>query len=450
MPMPSQRPISPSSSRASGSPSRAASVTSGPVRSSGCPPTRSNRSETTGLPADIRARASRTRALPEAYCSQQPRLPHSQRMPSGTTCMWPNSPAMPKRPRMTRPSRTMPPPMPVPRLTMTRWLSPRPAPKRYSAHTAALASLSTKIGRSHAPAEGGPQRLVAPGQVRGEDDGGAVGGDEPGRADADGGDRRRRPRGAPRRRRRSCPRRRAGSSSGAGCRGGPGAGRCRGRRRRRRRPWSRRCRCRSRAGRQPRGSSCGSSASRTGMGRARPARSASGAVVRGCVRTGGGRGGAARAREVGEDGRGHPGEVGEARERLGAQRADDGRGAAQRAPLAERVGAAGGGATVGGRGRASPRGASVACRRVGGVGGSGSRRSASATGRVGGRGGLGRGPAQALEQARGLVGDRADLLVPALSAHWPTAPRRARTARAALRCPPQHSGRRSAAAPTAG
>ncbi len=29
---------------------------------------------------------------------------------------------------------------------MTRWLSPRPAPKRCSAHTAALASLSTKIG----------------------------------------------------------------------------------------------------------------------------------------------------------------------------------------------------------------------------------------------------------------------------------------------------------------
>ena len=60
--------------------------------------------------------------------------------------MCPNSPAMPKRPRMTRPSSTMPPPMPVPRLTMTRWLSPRPAPKRCSAQTAALASLSTKIG----------------------------------------------------------------------------------------------------------------------------------------------------------------------------------------------------------------------------------------------------------------------------------------------------------------
>ena len=67
------------------------------------------------------------------------------------------------------------------------------------------------------------------------------------------------------------------------------------------------------------------------------------------------------------------------------------------------------------------------------------------SGRVGG---LGRGPPQALEQAGGLVGDRADLLVPALSAHWPTAPRRARTARAALRCPRQHSGRRSGAAPT--
>ena len=36
---------------------------------------------------------------PTAYCSQQPRLPHSHRRPSGTTCMCPNSPATPNRPR---------------------------------------------------------------------------------------------------------------------------------------------------------------------------------------------------------------------------------------------------------------------------------------------------------------------------------------------------------------
>ena len=37
----------------------------------------------TGDPASTSSRASRTRALPEAYCSQQPRLPHSQRWPVG-------------------------------------------------------------------------------------------------------------------------------------------------------------------------------------------------------------------------------------------------------------------------------------------------------------------------------------------------------------------------------
>ena len=31
--------------------------------------------------------------------AQQPRMPHSHRWPSGTTCMWPNSPAMPFAPR---------------------------------------------------------------------------------------------------------------------------------------------------------------------------------------------------------------------------------------------------------------------------------------------------------------------------------------------------------------
>ena len=44
-----------------------------------------------------RSRAKRTRALPLEYCSQQPRPPHSHGRPSGTTCMCPNSPAMPLR-----------------------------------------------------------------------------------------------------------------------------------------------------------------------------------------------------------------------------------------------------------------------------------------------------------------------------------------------------------------
>ena len=99
-----------------------------------------------GLLAVISERASRTRALPEAYCSQQPRLPHSQRCPPGTTCMWPNSPAMPKRPRTTWPFMSSAPPMPVPSVTIITWVWPCAAPKRHSAQAAALASLSTKIG----------------------------------------------------------------------------------------------------------------------------------------------------------------------------------------------------------------------------------------------------------------------------------------------------------------
>jgi len=50
------------------------------------------------------SRASLTSALPELYCSQQPRLPHGQRWPPGTTCIWPNSPATPYLPRLTWPS----------------------------------------------------------------------------------------------------------------------------------------------------------------------------------------------------------------------------------------------------------------------------------------------------------------------------------------------------------
>jgi len=63
---------------------------------------------------------------------------------------------------------------------------------------------------------------------------------------------------------------------------------------------------------------------------------------------------------------------------------------------------------------------------------------------------LGSGAAQALQQPAGLVGHRPHLLVPALSAHWPTAPRHARTGPAAHRGPQQHRARCTAAAPRAG
>ncbi len=128
------------------SPSRASSVMSGPVISGMLPLTRSMRPWATGESAAASSLASRTRALPELYCSQQPRLPHGQRCPPGTTCIWPNSPATPYLPRLTCPSSRIAPPMPVPSVIMTRWSSPRPAPKRHSAQAAVLASLSTITG----------------------------------------------------------------------------------------------------------------------------------------------------------------------------------------------------------------------------------------------------------------------------------------------------------------
>ncbi len=134
------------------SPSRASSVMSGPVMSVTRPPTRSMMLYATGESAAASSRASRTRALPELYCSQQPRLPHGQRCPAGTTCMWPNSPATPYLPRLTAPSSRIAPPMPVPSVIMTRWSSPRPAPKRHSAQAAVLASLSTMTGTARRPA----------------------------------------------------------------------------------------------------------------------------------------------------------------------------------------------------------------------------------------------------------------------------------------------------------
>ena len=146
-PTPSHWPTSASSSTAVWSPACAACVTSGPVSRSGSPPAACSRPCATGDLAEMSSRASRTRALPLAYCSQHPRLPHSQRWPPGTTCMCPNSPATPNRPRTSAPSNSSPPPMPVPSVMTARCDSPRPAPNRHSAHAAALASLSTITGR---------------------------------------------------------------------------------------------------------------------------------------------------------------------------------------------------------------------------------------------------------------------------------------------------------------
>ena len=143
-PTPSQSPTEAKARRATRSPSSAAVVTIGPVTRSGWP---SHISASTDGCSTIIVRALRTRALPEEYCSQQPRRPHSQAWPSGTTCMWPNSPAMPLAPRRTRPSRSTAPPMPVPIVIISAELAPRAAPWCASARAAQLASLSSTTGQ---------------------------------------------------------------------------------------------------------------------------------------------------------------------------------------------------------------------------------------------------------------------------------------------------------------
>ena len=126
------------------SPARAAWVTIGPLTRSGSPPASCASLD----PGWSRAASlpSRPIARPAATCSQQPRFPHPHRGPSGSTMMCPTSAANPCAPRKSRPSATIPPPMPVPTVIISRWFEPRPAPKRNSPHAATLASLSTTVG----------------------------------------------------------------------------------------------------------------------------------------------------------------------------------------------------------------------------------------------------------------------------------------------------------------
>src|SRR4051812_11835275 len=70
----------------------------------------------------------------------QPLRPHVQRAPSRLTTTWPISPAAP-RPSHGRPSRTMPPPTPVPQNTPSRERYGRPAPSSASASVATWTSL---------------------------------------------------------------------------------------------------------------------------------------------------------------------------------------------------------------------------------------------------------------------------------------------------------------------
>ena len=93
------------------------------------------------------SRASATSAFPLQYCSQQPRFPQPHSRPSGTTRMWPGSPAIPQRPRYSSPPMMMAAPMPVPRATSITSRYPRAAPNRASAQAEAFASFSTTTSR---------------------------------------------------------------------------------------------------------------------------------------------------------------------------------------------------------------------------------------------------------------------------------------------------------------
>ena len=61
--------------------------------------------------------------------------------------MWPHSPAMAFGPVSTRPSTTMPPPTPVPRMTVNTIAAPAPAPSVASERARQLASLANATGR---------------------------------------------------------------------------------------------------------------------------------------------------------------------------------------------------------------------------------------------------------------------------------------------------------------
>ena len=69
--------------------------------------------------------------LPEAGAPDASRdiLDQVQRLPRGSTQMWPISPASPRAPPSSLPPCTMPPPMPVPKVTSSTSSRPRPAPR---------------------------------------------------------------------------------------------------------------------------------------------------------------------------------------------------------------------------------------------------------------------------------------------------------------------------------
>src|SRR5215472_17580048 len=151
-PCPSQVPTIEKQRSAAGSPSLAAWVICGPPIAAASPSASWSRRIAPPGARMARSRASVTRALPLAYCSQQPRFPQPHRRPSGTTRKCPGSAAIPHLPRYSLPSMMNPAPMPVPTETNVTCSWPRAAPNLNSAHALALPSFSTVTGRPTRPA----------------------------------------------------------------------------------------------------------------------------------------------------------------------------------------------------------------------------------------------------------------------------------------------------------
>ena len=86
----------------------------------------------------------------------QPARPHQhgrsgRSSPAGSgKGLWPHSPAIAFGPSSSRPSTTMPPPTPVPRITPNTTRAPRPAPSTASDSAKQLASLASRTSRPSA------------------------------------------------------------------------------------------------------------------------------------------------------------------------------------------------------------------------------------------------------------------------------------------------------------
>ena len=91
--------------------------------------------------------AMRINAVAEAYCSKQPHWPQGQGRPSLWVMICPSSGASPVGLRQHCPLMTMPPPMPVPRVSRIPVCTFCSAPERISANIAAWPSLMTTAGR---------------------------------------------------------------------------------------------------------------------------------------------------------------------------------------------------------------------------------------------------------------------------------------------------------------